>query len=166
MIAESEFGEIATECCYSEESKFITNKGKLILKNIHKSSEINLLNGGSLIATGFHGKLHVKAFNSSLDLQLTEIYDESLIEATDPKQFNVNISEFIEEHTCVLVEANAIELHPTLSHLNEHLSSKGNFSKGDSDRVPDSLTIKTNGNVQLGKMSWMDTIKIKFPSIK
>lgn len=166
MKAQTESGRITTECCYSEESKFVTNNGELQLKNIHKSSEISLTNGGKLNATGFHGKLQVKSSRSDIDLQLTEIYGESSIEANDPKMFNVNISDLIEEHSCISAEAKEIQLQESLSHLSDKLSNNTRFSIGNPDLVPDILTIKTNGNLQLGKMSWMDTIKMKFPSVK
>lgn len=41
-------GGINTNSCYVDHSKFITKNGNLILKNVHKNSEIFLEQGGSI----------------------------------------------------------------------------------------------------------------------
>lgn len=164
LSAITESGTISTESCYSEESKFVTTNGRLHLKNVHKSSEVLTLDGGTLDVTGFHGTLKAKTNGGRSKFQLTEIYGESSIESIDPKEFTVNISEFVEENTRISTDVKGVELQPTLSHLSDKISEGGQFRLGDADRTADQLTLKSNGNLRLGKMSWTDMIKLKFSS--
>lgn len=164
LTAISENGVISTDSCYSENSKFITQKGELQLKNVHKQSELFVLDGGRLNVTGFHGILRAKTKGGILDFQLTEVYGNSYIEANDPIALNVNISEFVEQHTCLSINANEITIDSSLQHFKDSqtLSDKGKkLEIGNSDLIEDNLTIRTNGHLNLGKMSWMDTIKLK-----
>lgn len=142
------------------------------MKNVHKKSEMYLLDDGDLDVTGFHGILNVISSNGgTLNFQLTEVYGDSIIEAQNPKELNVNISEFVEQHTCLSIAANRIVLDPTLQHF-EKCCRSGNGSGevelevGDRDMCDDLLTIRTNGSLKLGKLSWMDTVKMKLAAQK
>lgn len=169
LTAISENGIISTNSCYSEQSKFITQKGGLHLKNVHKKSELYLLDGGDLDVTGFHGVLHATTNGGTLNFQLTEIYGDSSIEAQNPNQFHVNISEFVEQHTCLAISANQITVDGTLDHFEKTNQSDGDgeeLQTGNRDITDDLLTIRTNGNVKLGKLSWMDSVKLKLAAQK
>lgn len=174
LTAITENGIISTNSCYAENSKFITQKGGLHLKNVHKKSEMYLLDAGDLDVTGFHGILNVTSSNGgTLNFQLTEVYGDSCIEAQNPSQLNVNISEFVEQHTCLSFVANQIILDSTLQHFEKcYQNNDGNESGetklqvGDRDMCDDLLTIRTNGNLKLGKLSWMDSVKMKLATQK
>lgn len=169
LTAISENGIISTNSCYAENSKFITQKGGLHLKNVHKKTELYLLDGGDLDVTGFHGILNATTNGGTLNFQLTEIYGDSSIEAQSPTKFNVNISEFVEEHTCLTVNATQIDIDPTLEHFKECQKDDDSGAKlqtGNRDLNDDQLTIRTNGLLKLGKLSWMDTMKLKLAAKK
>lgn len=168
LTAITENGIISTNSCYAENSKFITHSGGLHLKNVHKKSELFMLEGGDLDVTGFHGVLNTKTTGGTLNFQLTEIYGDSVIEALDPKTFNVNISEFVEQHTCLTVNANQITVNTSLQfEINQKDDGSGEqLQNGNRDLNDDLLTIQTNGNIKLGKMSWMDSIKLKLSAQK
>lgn len=164
LTAITENGIISTNSCYAENSKFITQKGGLHLKNVHKKSELYLLDGGDLDVTGFHGILNATTNGGTLNFQLTEIYGDSLIEAQSPTKFNVNISEFVEEHTCLTVNAKQIDIDSTLKHFEKCQKDDGSgdeLKTGNRDLNDDQLIIQTNGLLKLGKLSWMDTMKLK-----
>lgn len=164
VTAISENGIISTNSCYAEHSKFITQKGGLHLKNVHKKSELYLLDGGDLDVTGFHGILNATTNGGTLNFQLTEIYGESWIEAQSPIAFNVNISEFVEQHTCLNVNAIEIDIDSTLEHFEKCQKDDGSgvqLQTGNCDLNDDQLAIRTNGHLKLGKLSWMDTMKLK-----
>lgn len=168
MTAISENGTISTNSCYAENSKFITQKGGLHLKNVHKKSELYSLDGGDLDVTGFHGILNATTNGGTINFQLTEIYGESSIEAQNPTQFAINISEFVEEHTCLSIIANQINLDSTLDHFEIKNNADGGdeLQSGNRDVCDDLLTIRTNGCLKLGKLSWMDTMKLKLSAQK
>lgn len=162
LTAISENGTITTNSCYAENSKFITQKGGLNLKNVHKKSELYVLNGGYLDVTGFHGILNATTNGGTLNFQLTEIHGESSIEAQNPTRFDLNISEFVEQHTCLAINANQISLDSTLNHFEIKKNGEGDeLQNGNRDMCDDLLTIRTNGDIKLGKLSWMDTMKLK-----
>lgn len=170
LTAITENGIISTNSCYAENSKFITQKGGLHLKNVHKKSEMYLLDAGDLDVTGFHGVLNVTSSNGgTLHFQLTEVYGDSCIEAQNPSKLDVNISEFVEQHTCLSIKANEIIFDPTLKHFEKCYRKNDGESElqvGDRDMCDDLLKIRTNGNLKLGKMSWMDTVKMKLATEK
>lgn len=142
------------------------------MKNVHKKSEMYLLDDGDLDVTGFHGILNVNSTNGgTLNFQLTEIYGDSTIEAKNPTKLNVNISEFVEQHTCLSIVAKRIVLDPTLQHFEQCYrtgdgSGETELQVGDRDMCDDLLTIRTNGSLKLGKLSWMDTVKMKLTAQK
>lgn len=169
LTAISENGIISTNSCYAENSKFITQKGGLHLKNVHKKSELYLLDGGDLDVTGFHGTLNATTNGGTLNFQLTEIYGESCIEAQSPTVFTVNISEFVEQHTCLTVNAAQIDVDTTLEQFKKCQKDDGSgeeLQTGNRDMNDDQLTIRTNANIKLGKLSWMDTMKLKLAAKK
>lgn len=165
LTAITENGAISTDSCYSEHSKFITQKGGLHLKNVHKSSELIILDGGEVNVTGFHGHLQARTNGGNLNLQLTEITGDSFIEAQNPNTFVVNISELVEQHTCLSISATGITLEPNLQ---EFIVQRNNgngpdtLESGNRDIMPDHLSIQTNGKLNLGKLSWMEAIQMKF----
>lgn len=167
LTAITENGTISTNSCYAKNSKFITQKGSLQLKNVHEKSEMNLVDGGEIDVTGFHGILNATTNGGTLNFQFTEIYGESFIKANNPNQFNVNISAFVEQNSFLSINANEIILDPALNHLEKSNSNNGQALKnGNRDLIEDVLSIETNGKLKLGKLSWMDTVKLKLAAQK
>lgn len=150
-----------TKSCYIEHSKFVAIQGHLDLKNVHKTSEIYLPDGGSLNVTGFHGTLKARATRGDINFQLTELYGHSSIEADHPDSAIVNISEFVEEHTCIHAIAPVITLDDTLGHLSDNINIDGHLEVGNNDILEDKLIINSTGPLRIGKMSWMDTVKLQ-----
>lgn len=163
LTATCESGTISTDSCYAEQSSFTTKNGSLRLSNVHKSAEISSLENGDIDVTGVHGTLKAKSKGGNIKYQLTEIYGDSEIDADEPNNFQVNISEFVEEHTCISVAAKEITFDNSLAHLETGVKKDREtvFRHGDPDLLEDSLTIKSTGSLTLGKLSWMDTIKAK-----
>lgn len=156
-------GTISTESCYANSSTFTVKNGQLRLSNVHKTAEIQTLDGGDIDVTGFHGILHAKSNGGNIKYQLTEIYGESKIEANNPETFQVNISEFVEEHSCLSVTAKEITLDETLGHLENNITkdTQNHLQHGNSDLIEDSLTIESDGSLLFGKLSWIDMVKLK-----
>lgn len=164
LTAITDRGSISTGSCYSEHSKFITNRGSLYLQNVHKMSEIVGLHCGDVNMTGFHGNLRAIVNGGKLNLQLTEVHGDSFIRASNPTAFNINISEFVEQHTCLSITAANITLNPNINDQNVRRSNTDGLDtleSGSSDITSDRLSIQTNSNLQLGKLSWMEATQLK-----
>lgn len=178
LYAICDSGSITTESCYSEASKFVTLNGRLVLRNVHKFSEMYLLDGGSMEVTGFHGRLVAKLNSGGrASFQLTEVYGDSCIEAMGDRRdgeevrLTVNVSDFVLENNTLEVRAEEgakIELDGTLDEYREHLSSEGESFRHENPVMnvggqdDDQLTVRSAGDVRLGKMSWTDTLMLKF----
>lgn len=178
LYAICDSGSITTESCYSEASKFVTLNGRLVLRNVHKFSEMYLLEGGSIEVTGFHGRLVAKLNSGGrASFQLTEVYGDSCIEALGGRQngeevrLTVNVSDFVLENNTLEVKAEEgarIQLDGTLDEYREHLSSAGDSFRRENPVInvggqdEDQLTVRSAGDVRLGKMSWTDTLMLKF----
>lgn len=163
LCATSESGTISTESCYAEQSSFTTKNGSLHLSNVHKTANISSLDNGEIDVTGFHGILNAKSNGGNVKYQLTEIYGDSKIDANHPKKFHINISEFVEENSCISVTTKELRLDNSLAHLENGITKDTEtvFKHGNPDLLEDSLTIQSNGLLTLGKLSWIDTIKFK-----
>lgn len=159
LEATCETGKITTNSCYVEDSRFIAIQGHLDLKNVHKNSEIYLPDGGSLNVTGFHGTLKAKTRGGNIYYQLTELYDDSSIQADSPDQLAVNISEMVEENVIINASAPELTLDTSLEHLKDYININGDLNYGNSDLLTDKLQIVSNGLLCIGRLSWMDTFK-------
>lgn len=171
LTAISENGTISTNSCYAENSKFITQKGGFQLKNVHKKSELYLLDGGDAVVdvTGFHGILNATINGGILNFQLNEVYGDSWIQAQNSINFDLKISEFVEQHTCLAINAKEIMIDSTLNHFEKSRKcdeNGENLITLNRDINSDSLTVQTKGNITLGKLSWVDSIKLKMTAQK
>lgn len=166
LYAICDSGSITTDSCYSEASKFVSLNGKLNLRNVHKFCEMYLLEaGGELNVSGFHGRLQAKMNGGRLRFQLTEVYGDSCIIAMGkPEDLVINISEFVMEHTAMEMTAKNITLDDSLSEMEGCvLENKIFHSVNDKLEInEDKLTVTTDGELKLAKMSWTDTIKLRF----
>lgn len=180
-------GAIRTESCYTEASKFVTHSGLLELRNVHKFAEMFVLQaGGRLEVSGFHGRLVAKVCaGAAAKLQLTELYGESSIEmvAGDDDdsetlagdRLTLNVSDFVLDNNELDVGVSGagarVRLAETLadsleSEWWECISPEAdalrrpnpNRNAGDEDR----LLVRWCGDVLMGKMTWTDTLKLKF----
>lgn len=165
MYAICDSGTITTNSCYAEASKFVSLNGKLLLKNVHKFAEMYLLEaGGELDVSGFHGTLQAKTNGGRLRFQLTEVYGDSCIVAMgNPEELLLNMSEFVLENTELEMVAGEILLSNSVEHLSEALLEKGIFrlAHPNLQDSEDKLSVSTDGTMQLGKMSWADTLRLK-----
>lgn len=135
-------------------------QGHLDLKNVHKQSEIYLPDGGSVNVTGVHGTVKARTYGGHINFQLTELYDDSLIEAEAPESLNVNISEIVESYAYVRASAPQLTVDSTLAHLKDKQDCNGVFEMGDADISDGRLRINSNGVLRIGKLTWFDTLKL------
>lgn len=166
LFAICDSGSITTDSCYSEASKFVSLNGKLNLKNVHKFCEMYLLEaGGELDVSGFHGRLQAKMNGGRLRFQLTEVYGDSCIFAMGkPEELIINVSDFVIENTAMEMTAGNIIVEDSLAHMEGCVLEKGIFrSVNDNlEMSEDKLTVTTGGELRLGKMSWTDSLKLRF----
>lgn len=158
-------GSISTGACYSELSKFFTLKGSLNLQNVHKVSEVVALNCDYVNMTGFYGTLQARLNGGKLNFQLSELNGDSFIYATNAESFVANISEMVEQQTCLSITADNITLDSSLNEFNAQRSNDNGLhtlKSGDPDKTPHRLSIQTNSKLQLGKLSWMEAMCKKF----
>lgn len=170
LYAINDSGSITTNACYVEASKFVTLNGRLHLQNVHKFAEMYLLEGGQMEVSGFHGKLLAKLNGGRGRFQLTEVYGDSRIEqqlADDSsEELVLNVSDFVLENNAVRVDARRIELEQRLDDCKECLDAAGKTFRKENANVQasdeDSLTVRSSGVVRMGRMSWTDTLRLKF----
>ncbi|XP_067631779.1 protein FAM185A [Eurosta solidaginis] len=160
LSCKTDGGNISTNSCYVEESRFVTNSGTLTLKNVHKKTEVDVQKGGTLNMTGVHGNLKVRANGGKVSLQLSELKDENFVKANDVEQVLINISDLIEEQSKIEVISSGIVLDDTLCHLN-HGTSQNNtiFRNCNTAEAQSNLIVESNGEVKLGKLSWVESLR-------
>lgn len=168
LYAICDSGCITTNSCYVEASKFVTLNGRLHLQNVHKFAEMYLLNGGDMEVSGFHGKLLAKLNGGRGRFQLTEVYGESLIEALgeSPEELLVNVSDFVLENNALNVDGERIEMEPRLDEYKQYVDASGKSFRMENANVQstdeDTLNVVSKGVVRMGRMSWTDTLRLKF----
>lgn len=168
LFAISDSGCITTNACYVEAAKFVTLNGRLHLQNVHKFAEMYLLDGGDMEVSGFHGKLLAKLNGGRGRFQLTEVYGDSLIETLgeSPEELLVNVSDFVLENNAMNVDADRIELDTRLEEYEKFVDDERKTFRMENPNVQltdeDMLKVKSKGVVRMGKMSWTDTLRLKF----
>ncbi|XP_022223676.2 uncharacterized protein LOC111074961 [Drosophila obscura] len=157
-------GNIITDCCYVEKSKFQTDTGRLELRNVHKTSEVHVHQSAELNMTGVHGNLQVDTKGGNLNLQLSELIGQCRIQADNLENDAViHISESIEKELNIEVTASEVRLDDELEHVAHALSEdKSTFSLSNENQHQ-RLIVKSTGEkgVRLGKQSWSDMMRQK-----
>ncbi|XP_011188622.1 protein FAM185A [Zeugodacus cucurbitae] len=160
LTCKTDAGNITTNSCYVEESKFVTNTGSLQLKNVHKRTEVDVQKSGELNMTGVHGNLTVRTNGGKLNLQLSELAGENVVKANGIEQAIINISECIEEQSNIEVTSRAVVLDGSLSHLEDCVINNHTlFRNSKSTNASSNLIVHSSGEVKLGKLSWMDSLR-------
>ncbi|KAM7341901.1 protein FAM185A [Cochliomyia hominivorax] len=163
-------GNITTNCSYVESSKFETNAGCLDLKNVHKKSVVLVNQKGDLKMTGVHGNLKVFINEGNMNLQLSELQGENIIEAKNLSTSVINISDDIEKNTMFDVNltgdvnTSIISLDASLEHLSSGLSeNKQQFQwpLSQKQQQPNKLNVVSKNSLTLGKSSWMEMMRLK-----
>ncbi|XP_055387516.1 protein FAM185A [Condylostylus longicornis] len=151
-------GNIEVNSSYVEKSNFSCEKGNLFLKNIHKTSEIFVLNYGNIEMSGIHGNVYINSKGGDLNLQFSEITGDNIIVANKAKNVTINISDIVETNSYIELHSNKIELDPSANHLSKYLTKENYFEYGDKNKQ-NKLMICSGGLLKFGKMSWADTVK-------
>ncbi|XP_011214334.2 protein FAM185A [Bactrocera dorsalis] len=160
LSCKTDAGSISTNSCYVEESKFVTNTGSLQLKNVHKRTEVEVQKSGELNMTGVHGNLKVSTNGGKLNLQLSELAGENVVKANGIEQAIINISECIEEQSNIEVTSRAVVLDGSLSYLKDCVINNDTlFRNSKSTNALSNLTVNSSGEVKLGKLSWMESVR-------
>lgn len=161
MHASTENGELLTNSCYVNSSIFETNCGNLLLHNVHKNAEINILQKGRLEMTGFHGTLNAKVNSGQVKVQFSEILEKNVITFNGTEPIEIFISDLIEDNSFVDIKAKEIEVDESIKTKSGKNIFKDSFLLGESSKK-NTLSIESKkGFVKLGKMSWADSLKLK-----
>uniref|UniRef100_W8B723 Protein FAM185A n=1 Tax=Ceratitis capitata TaxID=7213 RepID=W8B723_CERCA len=158
LNCKTEAGNISTNSCYVEESKFVTLTGSLQLKNVHKKIEVDVQRNGELTMTGVNGNLTVRTNGGKLSLQISELTGNSVINAKEVEQALINISEQIEEQSNIEVTSRAVVLDDSLSHLQSCITDDNTIFLLKPENTSSNLIVNSNGKVQLGKLSWIGSV--------
>lgn len=156
-------GNIKTNSCYVENSKFTTDNGTLELKNIHKTSKVRVNKMGDLFMTGVHGNIQIDCEGGgNVNVQLSEIVGKNkIVTKTEDNLVIVNISDHIEESSFIeAVSKKKISLDESLSHLMDCVENENHFRMNKEEENVNLLSIECKGDLILGKLSWADSMKI------
>ncbi|XP_016992787.2 protein FAM185A [Drosophila takahashii] len=158
-------GSIVTDCCYVENSSFQTQTGRLELKNVHKSSKVQVHQSAELNMTGVHGNLQVMTKGGSLNIQLSELVGHNKIDAENLKEEAIiHISQAIEQDLHIEVTASEVKLETELEHVAHALNEEKNqflLSNSNTNR----LQVSSTSRVRLGQQSWSDMMRQKLQAI-
>ena len=110
------------------------------------------------ILVGFSGTLTGIVNSKHINLQLSELKDDSKFHSMNSQSFKVGLSEEILENTRMKIQSNC---SITARDLPE--ASQGNNLESGSKEMPNSLEIiNENGkNLNISKTSWIDSLELK-----
>ncbi|EDW85675.2 uncharacterized protein Dwil_GK23203 [Drosophila willistoni] len=161
-------GNISTDCCYVEKSKFQTLTGRLELKNVHKTSEVFVHQVGEINMTGVCGTLNVVTKGGILSVQLSELMGENKIVADNlVNEAVIHISQVIEQDIHIDVRAPVIKLNDELKHVSHALNEDSSQFLLKNENSHQLLVIGTSEKgVRLGKQSWSDMMRQKLEALE
>ena len=76
-------GDVNISSCYSDQSKFVTRRGSMELKNMHNISNVEVSEEGNVKMQGLDGTTEVKIKNGNLDMGISRVRSESKMEVLD-----------------------------------------------------------------------------------
>merc|ERR1712210_65660 len=76
-------GDINISSCYSDQSKFVTRRGSMELKNMHNISSVEVSEEGNVMMQGLDGTTEVKISKGNLDMGVSRVRSESKVEVLD-----------------------------------------------------------------------------------
>jgi len=163
-------GDIRVASSYSDQSKFVTNKGNINLRNIHNESYIASYESGDVKVKGIDGSTNVFVKNGDLEIHISKIKHESriLVEEGD-----ITIK-MIDTHPVKLtVDANHIipdtkfAKHGKLEQRKDGPTTM-HYSASIHPNVfsPALTVIAENGNVILESQDWAASLGLKMATPK
>lgn len=169
----TESGDIRVASCYSDTSKFCTNKGSMNLRNIHNVTYIGVYDQGDVKVTGLDGDANIFVKKGDVDCHISQIRSESRIHVEEG-----NIHVRMSDTHPVKIHIEASEIIPDAKfNLKGELSNKvgGSFGGGNSrlfdcaiqpDKFsPTILVIAENGQVILESQDWAASMGLKMPTM-
>jgi len=164
-------GDIRIASSYSEQSKFVTNRGKINLRNIHNESYIACYENGDVKIKGIDGSTNIFVKKGDLEIHVSQIKHESriLVEEGDV------ILKMIDTHPVKLsIDANQIILdtkfskHGKLEQRQDESSKGMHYSASIHPNVfsPALTVIAENGNVILESQDWAASLGLKLANPK
>jgi len=76
-------GDINISSCYSDQSKFVTRRGSMELKNMHNISSVEVSEEGNVMMQGLDGTTEVKILKGNLDMGVSRVRTESKVEVLE-----------------------------------------------------------------------------------
>ena len=73
-------GDINISSCYSDQSKFVTRRGSMELKNMHNISSVEVTEEGNVMMQGLDGTTEVNILKGHLDMGVSRVRTESKVE--------------------------------------------------------------------------------------
>ncbi|XP_071443078.1 protein FAM185A isoform X2 [Hetaerina americana] len=161
LEVETDDGDIDVSSTYSLKSSFITKKGNVSLKNLHRSSFVSIQKG-NLSIFGLDGSLDARVQDGNIRVQITQLDADSYLETKNGK---VSLS-VAKSNVCQLnLSAREILI------LKETLRSMGEIEHSSSGQVFRSLphdnpsaaqmkVVSENGEVHLKEESWISSLNL------
>lgn len=162
----TETGDIEIASCYSEQSKFTTQTGNMVLKNLHNESYIAVYEEGDVRIQGLDGSTNVFVKKGSVDIQVSQIKDESRIHLEEG-DIKLRMSDTFATKLCVT--ADEITLDDKFSQHGSVERKEDNYCHYLGIIHPDKFSptlqvIAENGRVVLESQSWAASLGLRLPS--
>jgi len=163
-------GDIRVASSYSDQSKFVTNKGNVNLRNIHNESYIASYESGDVKIKGIDGSTNVFVKKGDLEIHISKISHESriLVEEGD-----INIK-MIDTHPVKLsIDANEVIPDTKFAQYGKleqrkDITGTMHYSASIQPNVfsPTLTVIAENGNVVLESQDWAASLGLKMATPK
>jgi len=163
-------GDIRVASSYSDQSKFVTNRGNINLRNIHNESYIASYESGDVKVKGIDGSTNVFVKKGDLDIHISKIKHESriLVEEGD-----ITIKMIDTQPLKLTIDANQIIPDTKFAQHGKLEQRKGgpttmHYSASIHPNVfsPALTVIAENGKVILESQDWAASLGLKMPTPK
>ena len=165
---ETDIGTINVASSYSDQAKFSTNRGSMILKNVHNESNVTVHEHGNVQMQGVDGSTQIFINKGDLDIQISRITKDSRIHVLEGN-VNLKLSESCRIDSSITAKDVIID-----SKLDKLGEVEQNTDK-DSTRLastsepqmvhPKLVIIAKKGRVSIEVQDWATSIGFKLPSM-
>ncbi|KAJ3619305.1 hypothetical protein MTP99_004996 [Tenebrio molitor] len=152
-------GNISVESSYCDNSIFRANFGTLDLQNVHKNSKI-FVTSGNLKLTGLDGQLEADLRDTTADIQISRILDDSKIVMCQNGDLQLRLSDECQLNTLFEIVTKqhvldpSVRLIPSQNDTTLYLTPTGENYK--------QVRVECeNGKVHVCSASWINMLKLK-----
>jgi len=158
-------GDIKIASCYSDQSKFSTRWGNMVLRNLHNESYVAVYEEGKVIMQGVDGCTNVFMKKGELDIQVSHVCNESRLHV---EEGDIKLKIALNQPVKVCVTGTRVETDKQFAQFGQVETKEDQYQHYLGTIMPDQFSptcqvVAEKGNVFVESQDWATSMGFKLP---